>query len=652
MGFSGIMRSERNHYLIHLRLDEQLSEAWGKQTVSYQNTNDFALGKLWFRIHDPGDKTYLFLKKISDSTGRELPFSLMPDFEGVIEVPLITPLKSQDTIELVMEYSVSVISRPYFIFKYLANYNFLQPRYWHPLALPSHQGKLQPMNKSFASYQIELEVPSGITVVSSGEEIFEKKIDTGYKKVISTASQVTNFGVMFFVDIQREDREVAGIKIQNYYSEKKAPWTKDYVQHAENILKFYLDELGFYPQKVISIVPGAVEKWGGGFPIASNIFAMHFSDGINEAYIKNITAHEIAHTYWGYDCVLVPREYGFWLGIALGIYTDSMFTPVSRRPYRWGYMLHQLLGYNTTLMQSNEEFIKYDIDLNNVLAHSKGPTVISLLEYVLGKEVFRTVFNTLLEEYKYAVLTAEDFQRVCEQVSGQDLHWFFKPWLYTSDTVDYIVSEVKTYKNEDRHITKVRVQKQGQIPMPVEVQVTTLDGKRHIQKLSSDQENGLLEFVTESGLVDVKLDPKEILPLISREKENINVSMAQYAFEKGKYIHCLEFCNQILISKPQNSEALYHRGRALKELGRFDLALKSFLQVIDLKDTYRSAQNLSPWSHIWRGYIFDLQGRRKEALEEYRKALVFPDYNGSREEATKRLESPYSEDTKMEKCPC
>ena len=282
---------------------------------------------------------------------------------------LFSPLKTQERIDLIMDYSVPVIGRPYFVFKYLTNFNFLQPRYWHPLAIPYHQGKLQPMNKSFASYQVEVEIPSGITAVTSGESVSEKRMRRGYKKVISAASHVTNFGLMFFEDIQKEEREVEGIKIKNYFSENKAPWTKEYVDHAVNVLEFYLKEVGFYPQKVINIIPGATEKWGGGFPIASNIFAMHFSEGINSMYIRNIAAHEIAHTYWGYDYVLVPREYGYWLGIALGMYTDGLFRSVRRRPYRWGYMLHQLLGYNTTLMQSNKEFSKYNIDLNNVLAH-------------------------------------------------------------------------------------------------------------------------------------------------------------------------------------------------------------------------------------------------------------------------------------------
>ncbi|MGD2245772.1 MAG: tetratricopeptide repeat protein [Candidatus Aminicenantes bacterium] len=105
-------------------------------------------------------------------------------------------------------------------------------------------------------------------------------------------------------------------------------------------------------------------------------------------------------------------------------------------------------------------------------------------------------------------------------------------------------------------------------------------------------------------------------------------------------------CDQILVNKPQNSEAMYYRGRALRKLGRYDLALQFFQKVIDLKDKYRSARNLSPWSFIRRGYIFDLQGHREEAVKDYDKALVLPDCKDSKAEAAERLQNPYSEGIK------
>ncbi|RKY86682.1 hypothetical protein DRQ09_05765 [candidate division KSB1 bacterium] len=56
----------------------------------------------------------------------------------------------------------------------------------------------------------------------------------------------------------------------------------------------------------------------------------------------------------------------------------------------------------------------------------------------------------------------------------------------------------------------------------------------------------------------------------------------------------------------------------------------SLQKVIDLKNKNRNAKNIALWCHIRRGYIFDLQGLRNFALEEYKKSLEFPDYRDSK----------------------
>ena len=624
-----------NDYFIQLKLREDMSAGLGVQKTTYESQNDYPMEKLFFRLHFPDDKPQYQIKKITDAKGNNLNFSPSITYPGVIEVLLKSPLKSKEKIALNIEFSVQVSYKPYYIFGYITDC-------WHPQAIPYDQGKLQPLNKNFATYQVELEMPALKTVVTSGDKVDEKKAKKGYKKIISQAFSVSNFGAIFFDNIKIEKREADGIKIRVYHSPESAPWTEGLSDVAADIVRFYIKEVGFYPQKVINIIPGS-KTFGGGFPIASNIFAIH-KVGMSKEYGKAITAHEIAHSYWGFDYVLVPGEYGFWLGIALGIYTDSLYNPIKTPPYRWGYMLHQLMGYNTTLMQSNEEFKKLPIDLNNILAHSKGPTVIAMLEYVVGKETFRKIFHALLERFKYRILTAQDFQKVCEEISGQDLKWFFDPWLYSGKAIDYAISEVKTIKKENQFSTQVTVKKKGEISMPVEVEITTIDGKKYTKIFPRELSEGRVEFFTPSGLSEVRLDPSQVLPFLSRGEDDIDMSKIRYCYENGSYLLCLKYCEKLLYKQPQNGHVRYYRGRALRKLGHYELALKIFQEVNNLKDKYKSASDVSPWCHINRGYIYDLQGLRQLALDEYEKALALPDNQSSREEAQKRLKEPFSEE--------
>jgi len=88
---------------------------------------------------------------------------------------------------------------------------------------------------------------------------------------------------------------------------------------------------------------------------------------------------------------------------------------------------------------------------------------------------------------------------------------------------------------------------------------------------------------------------------------------------------------------------IHYQGCSLYKLGRYDLALKSFQKFIDMKDKDEDSIKIMPWAYIRRGNIFDLQGRRQLALEEYRKALTFQDYDSSKTEAQKRLQEPFKE---------
>jgi len=631
--------TQDNHYSIQVKIDRDLIKADGVQTVIYENPNDFPLEKLYFRIHDTGDTSQCKIEKIVNGEDNDLPFSLSVDYQGVIEIDLKSPLKAKEKLEMKMKFSVPLRQRTYYIFRYLIDY-------WNPRAVPYYSGKLKPLNRDLASYRVEIEMPAEKTVVTSGETVTETSSAGGYKKVISQASHISNFGLIFFDEIQKEVRNVKDIKITNYYSPESAPWTEGIADIAANIVRKYLDVVGFYPSKVINIIPGS-KTFTGGYPYASNIFGIHIFDRKKRYEAVSITAHEIAHCYWGFDYVLVPEEYGEWLKIALGIYTDSMLKPVRSQPYRWGYLLHQYLGFNTIMMKSRDELRKAPVNLSGVISHSKGTTVIRMLEYIVGKETFRLIFIELLKRYKYKKLTPDDFQKVCEEISGKDLDWFFKPWLYTNEVLDYAISEVKTKREGDKFYTQVGVKRLGKIPMPVEVEITTLDGSKHIKIFSRELTEGYIDFITDSGLTDVKLDPSEVLPLIERADDNIDVGTIRYCFNNKLYSQCLNFCEEMLLRSPEDSSnILYYQGRALKESGRYDLALQSYRKVIEMKEKDQAARSLTPWCYIRRGYIFDLQDRRDLALEEYEKALALSDYQGSKEEARKRINKPFKENIK------
>lgn len=618
------LQAKENKYDIQVELSPDMKTANCTQTVTYYNPNHFSLKILYFRVHDPGDKAQCTVKEITNEKGQILEFDSSRTYPGVLAVRLLQSLKKGKSINLNMSFSVPVEYRSYYIFGYLSNYHC-----WHPWALPYYQGELKPNWKEFASYRITLTVPEDKKIVTSGKLISETPLSDGTKKLTAEASHVTNYGIFFFDQLHTEKRQVQDITVYNHFIPDSADWTRGLADKAAEIVQFYIDTVGFYPQKEIHIIPGSF-TFGGGFPIASNVFEIHQHGGKDKT---GITAHEIAHIYWGYDYILVPKQNDHhWLHIGMGIYTDHFYRG-GEPPYGGDYLAAAYAGFNTQMMQSEEEFAKLDYDWNSVICHNKAFAVMKMLEYVIGKKIFHRVYTTLLQRYGYQVLTVDDFIKVTEEISGQDLKWFFHPWLHTNRILDYQIRNVETGPSEKGFLTKVQIERTGEIPMPVEIELMTTDSILHIKTFPREREEGCIEFTTTSPLLNVELDPNYRLTIFSRIHDPRRDNYVIMLYEKGEYQRCLDFSERVLYSNPGDIYTKYFRGMAYKELGRFREAQETFREIMSVQD--------NAWLHIQLGYIYDLQNFREKACEEYQKTLELPDFLGSKKEAKKRLDEPY-----------
>jgi hypothetical protein len=65
--------------------------------------------------------------------------------------------------------------------------------------------------------------------------------------------------------------------------------------------------------------------------------------------------------------------------------------------------------------------------------YHKGAWVLHMLRRLISDDVFFTTLRKYIDDYSYGNVTTEIFQRVCEDVSGQDLQWFFDQWVYDDE---------------------------------------------------------------------------------------------------------------------------------------------------------------------------------------------------------------------------
>ena len=101
-----------------------------------------------------------------------------------------------------------------------------------------------------------------------------------------------------------------------------------------------------------------------------------------------------------------------------------------------------------------------------------------------------------------------------EDVSGEDLDWFWRGWFYETDTMDQAVDSVATGDT-----TRVTVEQRDELMLPMTVQLTYDDGSTEQRRVPIEafytQDTNTLR-VTDGRLQRVAIDPNQILPDMNR----------------------------------------------------------------------------------------------------------------------------------------
>lgn len=189
-------------------------------------------------------------------------------------------------------------------------------------------------------------------------------------------------------------------------------------------------------------------------------------------------AHEIAHQWWG-DMITCDSFHHIWLNEGFASYSEALWFEYAYPPYTASeyQMMYQLyLGPGTIYVEHPE----YENIFDSGLSYVKGSWVLHMLRHVVGDDVFFNILKTYYSspEHKFGTATTEDFQSICEQVSGMDLDKFFYQWIYEEYFPHYSYSWDWVHIGSRYSIElEIRQDQTNYIFwMPIDITVTTTEG--------------------------------------------------------------------------------------------------------------------------------------------------------------------------------
>ena len=122
----------------------------------------------------------------------------------------------------------------------------------------------------------------------------------------------------------------------------------------------------------------------------------------------------------------------------------------------------------------------------SVAAYSKGCVFIEQLGYIVGGAVRDKILLEYYKQWRFKHPNASDFVKLSEDVSGIKLDWYKEYWCSTTKKIDYSIDSLW----EENGVSKIRLRRIGQMPMPIDLQLTFKDGSTEIHYMPLNLMNG------------------------------------------------------------------------------------------------------------------------------------------------------------------
>lgn len=264
-----------------------------------------------------------------------------------------------------------------------------------------------------------------------------------------------------------------------------------------------------YSQIIVrEYVSGAMENTGA---VVFGDFCYKTDQELADENDESIVAHELFHHWFGN---LVTAE--SWSNLPL----NESFANYSQ--YLWdeheyGKDVAQfnkdedLIGYYNSGVHRNPIWYYYNHadDMFDAVSYNKGGAILHQLRSYLGDEVFFAGLNLYLTRHAYKTAEMANLRMALEEVSGEDLNWYFNQWFFGADDPTMNISFSYNYEKTKFNLCLEQTQSS-----PLVVPMTILyvdDAGEHIEKFKTFKTNDTLTFAIKGKLQAIVIDPNKDL---------------------------------------------------------------------------------------------------------------------------------------------
>ncbi|MAL64703.1 MAG: hypothetical protein CMF94_01230 [Candidatus Marinimicrobia bacterium] len=337
-----------------------------------------------------------------------------------------------------------------------------------------------------ATFETILTVDKKFQAVSNGELVSLKKNENGthtwhWRENFPMVAYLISFAVGEFEKVEDSYKDIP----VNYwvYKENRKETNRSFGLTTD-MMKVFGDLSGIeYPYEKYDQIIVDNFMFGG----MENITLTHNTDrtmhdefASPDVSSEGLVAHELAHQWYG-DMLTTRNWENIWLNEGFAtflsrVYRHMKFGQDEGEYIRYGEM-QSYFGSNKRWSRPTVCNKYYNpIDLFDGHVYAKGSLILSMMENVLGKDAFWKAVKHYTKENQYKCVETQDFKKSIEEVTGQNLDWFFKQWLYEAGYPKYDVKWNYLQRNRSVQLRIKQTQKGNLFKMPIKIRI---DKKEH-----------------------------------------------------------------------------------------------------------------------------------------------------------------------------
>jgi len=299
-------------------------------------------------------------------------------------------------------------------------------------------------------------------------------------------------------------------------SVKKNGWQRS-TEMVKGSIEHYSNQWYEFPYPVATNVAGTV----GGMEYPGIVFC---SSGTAGGSLWGVTDHEFGHTWFPMIVGSNERKYA-WMDEGFNTFINDLSTDAFNKGEfksqaffddpSTPYMVNAVFGEKMDGLYNIPEVIQQG---NLGIAAYLKPSFMlhQLRDNILGRERFDAAFREYINRWAFKHPTPWDFFHTMENVSGEDLSWFWRSWVLNTWKLDQAVKGVSYVKDKPENGAEITIENIEKMPMPVTVLVKEANGKEHKLKLPVEIWQRGAEWTfgvpSTSEIKEVILDPDKTLP--------------------------------------------------------------------------------------------------------------------------------------------